>query len=357
MASKRQANFELLRIVAMLMIVTLHYLVKGNVAVPYAESHSVVNLAAWLLEAFCIVAVNCYVLLSGYFLVESAWKPGRIVSLLAQILFYSIAIPIAMLCVGMLSPADLSIYDWIGFILPIETEHYWFATAYVLMYLFAPVLAAGIKSMEQKTLQKIIIVLLLFFSVGKTVFPVPLVTDHYGYDFGWFLCLFLVAAYLRLYGCTWLVKRKNSVLLYIGMCLCVFIIWLIASVLSDKIDAFTYYADMPYTYNHVFALLGAVGLFVAFKNWHIKEGKVTEVIRHLAPYTFGVYLLHEHILVRYEWSKWLQIEQVRESWLFIPHMIVCVLIVYVMGTIVDFVRAYLFAWFKQAFAGRKTKQK
>lgn len=357
MASKRQANFELLRIVAMFMIVALHYLVKGNVAVPYAENQSAVNLVAWFLEAFCIVAVNCFCFVSGYFLVESAWKPGRIVSLLAQILFYSIGIPVAMLCVGMISLADLTIYDWIGYILPIETEHYWFATAYIFMYLFAPILATGIKNMEKKTLQKVIIVLLLFFSVGKTIFPVSLVTDHYGYDFGWFLCLFIIAGYFRLYGCKWLEQRKNSVLLYVGMCICIFALWLAASLLAAKIDAFAYYADMPYTYNHAFALLGTVGLFMVFKNLQIKEGKAAEVIRRISPYTFGVYLLHEHILVRYEWSKWLQIEQVRESWLFIPHMIVCVLIVYVMGTIVDFVRAYLFAWFKQAFAGRKTKQK
>lgn len=356
MASKRQANFELLRIVAMLMIITLHYLVKGNVAVPYAESQSGVNLIAWLLEAFCIVAVNCFCLVSGYFLVESAWKPGRIVSLLAQILFYSIAIPVAMLCVGMISPADLTVYDWINFILPIETEHYWFATAYVMMYLFAPVLAAGVKSMEQKTLQKMIVVLLLFFSVGKTIFPVPLITDKYGYDFGWFLCLFLIAAYLRLYGCKWLENRKYSMLLYIGMCLCIFGAWFVASLLSGRIDAFAYYADMPYTYNHVFALLGAVGLFMVFKNMQIKEGKFAEAIRRLAPYTFGVYLLHEHVLVRYEWSKWLQIERISESLLFIPHMIVCVLVVYAIGTIVDFVRAYLFAGVRQVLTGRKKKQ-
>ncbi|MDD6811874.1 MAG: acyltransferase [Lachnospiraceae bacterium] len=342
MASKRQANFELLRIVAMLMIVTLHYLVKGNVAVPYEESQSMVNLTAWFLEAFCIVAVDCYVLLSGYFLVESEWRTGRIVSLLAQILFYSVLIPVAMLMVGMISTKNLDIYDWIGFFLPVETEHYWFATAYLFMYLFAPVLAAGVKKLEQKTLQKVIVVLLLFFSAGKTVFPVSLVTDRYGYDFGWFLCLFLVAAYLRLYGCAWLEKKKNSVFLYIGMCLGIFALWFMSSLLAGKVNAFSYYADMPYTYNHLFCLLGAVGLFMVFKNIRIKEGKAAEVIRHLSPYTFGVYLLHEHILVRYEWVKWLQTDGVKNSFLFIPHMIICVLAVYAIGTIVDFVRAYLF---------------
>ena len=83
MKAKRQANFELLRIVAMMMIIVLHYLNKGDLLAAYTTDRSAVNYAAHLTEAFCIVAVNCYVLLGGYFLVESVWKPGRVVSLAA----------------------------------------------------------------------------------------------------------------------------------------------------------------------------------------------------------------------------------------------------------------------------------
>ncbi|MBD5458330.1 MAG: acyltransferase [Lachnospiraceae bacterium] len=342
MPSKRYANFELLRIVAMLMIIALHYLVKGNVAAPYTESRSAVNYAAWFVEAFCIVAVNCYVLLSGYFLVESEWKPGRVLSLLCQILFYSLLVPVAMLCIGMLSWGELGLYDWIGFLFPIETEHYWFATAYLFLYLFAPVLAAGIKKMEKKTLQKVIVLLLLFFSVGKSVLPFSLVTDRYGYDYGWFLCLFLVAAYLRLYGCRWLEEKSHGLWLYIGMCVCIFTVSAAAGLLGDKVEAFAYYAEMPYTYNHLLCLFGAVGLFFAFKKMRLREGRAAGIIRRIAPYTFGVYLLHEHILVRYEWLNWLQVDTVRESFLFLPHMLWCICVVFLAGILVDFVRAYLF---------------
>lgn len=342
MTSKRQANFELLRIAAMLMIITLHYLVKGNVAMPYTESRSAVNFAAWLIEAFCIVAVNCYVLLSGYFLAESEWKSGRIVSLLCQILFYSLLVPAVMLFFGMISWNDLDLYDWVGFFLPIETEHYWFATAYLFMYLFAPVLAAGVKKMEKATLQKAIVILLLFVSVGKSVLPISLVTDRYGYDYGWFLCLFLIAAYLRLYGCSFLRSGRSGLLLYIGMSLCIFGVSAAAGMLADKVDALSYYADMPYTYNHIFCLLGAIGLFSVFSKMKIREGRAAGIIRRISPYTFGVYLLHEHSLIRYEWMGWLQIEKVRESFLFLPHMLLCIVIVYLIGTLVDYVREYLF---------------
>ena len=168
---KRQANFELLRIVAMLMIIVLHYLNKGEMLTDYTTDRTVINYAAHLTEAFCIVAVNCYVLLAGYFLVESAWRPGRIVSLAGQILFYSVLIPVVLLCAGVVPAAELSVYDWLNYVLPVETEHYWFATSYVIMYLFAPFLAAGIRKMEKRTLQIIILCLLSYYSVWKSVVP------------------------------------------------------------------------------------------------------------------------------------------------------------------------------------------
>lgn len=341
MNRKRQAEFELLRIVAMLMIIALHYLVKGNAAVPYAENDSFVNYFAWLMEAFCIVAVNCYVLISGYFLAEAAWKPGRVISLLCQVLFYALLIPCVLVIFGM-AGKELGVYDWIGCVLPIETEHYWFATSYLLMYLFAPFLAAGIRQLEKRQLQIAALLLLCFFSLGKTIFPVPLVTDQYGYSFGWFLCLFVTAGYIRRYGIAWLEKRSHAVAAYVSASLLIWGTSLCSHMLSGRIDAFSYYENMPYTYNHFFCLAGAVSLFYVFRDSEIKPGQAAEVICALAPYTFGIYLLHEHILVRYRWMRWLGADRVAGSWRFVPHMIGCVLLVYAAGTVADMARAWLF---------------
>ena len=349
MAVKRQANFELLRIVAMVMIIILHYLNKGKLVTAYTTDSSAVNYAAHFIQAFCIVAVNCYVLLSGYFLVESAWKPGRVVSLAAQILFYSVLIPIALVSVGALSFGELSVYDWLNFILPIETEHYWFATAYLIMYLFAPLLAAGVRAVEKRMLQIIIVVLLLYFSVWKSIVPVVIATDRQGYEFGWFLCLFLIAAYIRLYGCPLVDNKKGAVLLYAGMGVSIFLLSIVSGTLAHTMDSFAYYTDMLTSYNHILCLLGAVGFFMIFKNMKPWEGRVASLIRRLSPYTFGIYLLHEHILVRYEWMQWLGVERVQGSFLFVPHMIGCVLLVYAAGTAVDFVRAQLFTYVAKSF--------
>ena len=353
MKAKRQANFELLRIVAMMMIIVLHYLNKGEMLTAYTTDRSAVNYAAHLTEAFCIVAVNCYVLLSGYFLVESAWKPGRVVSLAAQILFYSVLIPVILICAGVISAGELSVYDWLNFVLPVETEHYWFATAYLVMYVLAPFLAEGARRVEKRTLQVVIGILVLYFSVWKSVLPVRLVTDRYGYDFGWFVCLFLIAAYIRLYGLPKLERRKNAVLLYVGMCLGIFLLTAGVTAAAGKVAALEYYTDMPTTYDHILCLAGAIGLFMVCKDTRLPEGRLTAVIRGLAPYTFGVYLVHEHLLVRYEWMQWLGVDNVRGSWLFVPHMIGCVLVVYVTGTAADFVRERIFYGIRKIYYMKK----
>ncbi|MCM1385959.1 MAG: acyltransferase [Bacillus sp. (in: Bacteria)] len=342
MASKRQANFELLRMVAILMVIGSHYIVKGNITSYDGSGWTPIYSVLQLFKAFVVPSLNCYVLLSGYFMVEAKWKPQRILSLLMQILFYSVLIPFILIGTGVIAWSDLNAYDWIGFILPISTEHYWFATAYLYLFLFAPILAAGVRKMEKKTLQTVIVLLLLFFSVEKSIVPVALVMDKGGYDFGWLLCLFLIAAYIRLYGIEWLDRKGHGIKLYVLMCLCAFALSAISGMVVAKTGKLSYYEEEPYTLNHICILLASVGLFMAFKNMQIPEGKTAEIIRHLAPYTLGVYLLHEHILVRYEWMKWLQIDKVRDSWLFIPHMVLCILIVYAAGALTDFVRTYLF---------------
>lgn len=354
MREKRQANFELLRIVAMLMIIILHYLNKGGLLADYAADRTGVNYAAHLAEAFCIVAVNCYVLLSGYFLAESAWKPGRVVSLAGQILFYSVLIPVVLLFLGVAPAGSLSVYDWLNYVVPVETEHYWFATAYLILYVLAPFLAAGVKSMEKRTLQIVIAMLVCYFSVWKSVLPVKFATDRYGYDYGWFLCLFLIAAYVRLYGIPFLEKRRNALLFYAGMSLGIFGLMAVVGLAAEKVPALAYYVDMPVTYNHILCLAGAVGLFMSFRDLKLPEGRAAAVIRRLAPYTFGVYLLHEHLLVRYEWMRWLQVDRVRGTFWFLPHMLLCVAVVYTAGTAVDMARQRLFELAEGILGGRES---
>lgn len=347
--TRRQTNYELLRIISMFMVVAMHYLYRSDALLILGESADAKRLTGTLLESFCIVAVNVYVLISGYFLVEAGYKTKRILILVCQVLFYAILIPFIMAGAGVIGGSGESgPYRLLSYIFPIETEHYWFATSYVFLYLFTPVLNIAVKNMSKKQLQITLGGLLLLFSVMKSISPVQFVTDHFGYDFGWFLCVYLVAAYIRLYGIKWFSTAKRAWLSYVGCALCVFAIVCGAFFLNKATGSFAYYFTVPFHYNYIFCLLGAVALFYAFSYVKIKSGKAASFICRISPLTFGVYLFHEHMDIRSEWTGWIDefIGPAAAGGVagFLLHLILSVVIVYLAGIFIDAIRLILFEY-------------
>lgn len=354
--AKRMANYELLRIIAMFMVVTLHYLNHtGSLVVP-GEKAGARQILGTLLESFCIVAVNVYVLISGYFLVEAGFKVKRIVVLVCQIWFYALLVPAVLLGIGIFGGEGGS-YQWIQYLLPLQTEHYWFATSYVLLYLFTPVLNLAVKHMGKRQLQITLAGLLLLFCGVKSMVPIQLVTDRFGYDFGWFLCVYLAAAYIRLYGWNWFSSAKRAWGTYVGCALLIFAISMAAYLVHEKTGLFAYYVAVPYHYNFVLCLIGAVALFLAFGYVKIPAGRGAAWICKLSPFTFGVYLFHEHIDIRNEWVGWIEgfTGPAAQAGLvgFVIRLVIAVVLVYLAGTFVDMIRLYVFRFVGRYLA--KTK--
>lgn len=348
----RMANIELLRSIAMMMVITLHYLDKGKVLIPLGQEQSLIGLCAWMLEAFAIVAVNVYVLISGYFLVETGFSWKRLVMLVAQVLFYSLLIPVVLGLTGVIQFSELNVYDLLYYVFPLQMNHYWFATAYILLYLFIPVLSLGVKQMKKEQLRLMIGLLLLAFSVSKTFLPFQFEIDARGYDVIWFICLFCIAAYIRRFGTEKITNSKKGFLLYGVGSAAVFLIANFISFLSNKTGKFEYFSSYSFHYNYLFCLLASIGLFLGFLHWNMPEGKAADLARKIAPYTFGVYLIHENINLRYLWPEWLQTERWKDTVWLPLHLIASVLLVFLIGISIDYFRSRLFNLF-----GKKVKSK
>lgn len=354
---KRVVSIELLRIIAMMMVVMLHYLGKGEILPDLTQDMNLNGYMAWIMEALCIVAVNVYMLISGYFLVNSNFKFSRLAELICQVLFYSILIEAVLLATGVLKGDDLTFNRILELIFPVQMEHYWFISAYISMYLFSPILSIATRNMEQKKLRNTVLALLIFYSLSKSILPVQLMVDNKGYDSIWFICVFLVAAYIRLYGISRLEKGwKRGFLCYgAGVAGILVVTFLIRAVymITGRLDHFI---GAAFHYNHVLNLLAAVGLFYVFRNMNLSsEGKRAYVICKLAPYSLGVYLLHEQIDIRYLWPQWLGASAEGNIFMLLLRCLVAVVIVYIAGTLVDMVRSVLFKGVAGLF--RKLMQK
>ena len=341
---KRIVSIELLRMIAMMMVVMLHYLGKGNILPELTQQMTLNGYVAWIMEAFCIVAVNIYMLISGYFLVNSGFKVSRVIELVCQVLFYSILVELILLATGLISKDVLAFNRILELIFPFQMEHYWFLTAYMIMYLFSPILSTAVHHMDQKQLRNTIIALLLFFSFSKTLLPVKLVIDEEGYDGIWFICVYLVAAYIRLYGIPWLEKGKaRAWFCYLAGVAGIWLVTFGIRLVCLKTGSLKHFVEAAFHYNHVLNLLAAVGIFYAFLNMKLStEGKLAKWVYRVAPYSLGVYLLHEQIDMRDLWPQWLGASAEGNVFLLIIRCVVAVLVVYVIGTLVDMCRDVIF---------------
>lgn len=124
--SKRESNFELLRIICMLLIIWGHLINKYSVNEPIL---GVTYLETRFLKSFTIVAVNVFILISGYFSIS--FKLPRILKLGQQTWFYSITLLILTISFGWHS---ISYYD-ITYFVPIFSKRYWFIT-YICNFIY-----------------------------------------------------------------------------------------------------------------------------------------------------------------------------------------------------------------------------
>lgn len=174
----RMANLELLRCVAMLMVVALHYLGKGHLLPELTDSSlGSMGMAAWLMESFCIVAVNVYMLISGYFLCTSSFKPSRLLQLWLQIWAYSLPFGLIGALTGVLREEVFDTHYLLTLLFPVTMGHYWFMTAYVFLYLLLPFVGAAVKKMSKQQLRLSLALLLAAFCIVKSVLPVRLEMD------------------------------------------------------------------------------------------------------------------------------------------------------------------------------------
>lgn len=351
---KRLTQFELLRLIAMLMIVTMHYLSRAGEGwlLQLAGAMDAKTVTGTILESACVIAVNVYLLISGYFMESTDFKVSRIFKLLLQIWFYALLIPLVLMIAG--TPYGLwntyqtqGIYGCLAYIFPVQTEHYWFATAYVALSMVSPFLVIAVRNMTKKQMQVALTLLFTLFCLIKSISPLGFVFDRYGYDTGWFICMYLLGAYYRRYPFKLFAVWKKSFLIYLLCVLGNVGITLVSWLVYQQTGKFAYYFTVPYHYNFILNVIGAVAFFAIFEKASWKAGRAAGFIAAAGSLSFGVYLFHEHIDLRdilYQTS--LDWYGGMTQWGLggeLLHLLITVTVIFLTGLGIDFIRSRLFA--------------
>lgn len=248
------------------------------------------------LETFATPGTDIFVLISGYFLVKSKINVKKVIVVWLQILFYSVSLNLLMVAFG------ISKFSYVGLIkacFPIAFNQYWFMRVYFYLILCVPFLNKLINSLQKKEYEQLIFLGIVLMVIPASIPGIALFNSDSGNGILWFIMLYLTGAYLQKYPPKF--SAKFYMLMSFGFFMIAFLSRIGISWLSTLLgfsgmgenrfctfDAFPIYAEAY--------CIVCMGIKMNLKIRHNGFGE--KAILFLSESTAGVYMIHEHPLVR-----------------------------------------------------------
>ena len=327
---------ELFRILSMFLIIAHHYVMNsGIIAVggPMdANPLGLRTLFLMVLGGWGKLGINCFVMITGYFMCTSRITAKKFAKLLFEIMFYKIVI-FGVFSVTGYTPFSLK--GLVKAVLPFTTLGQNFPGCFIMFYLLIPFINIAIQNMSEKQHVKLMLLLVFTYVILGTVFG-----DGVKFNYiTWFAVIYVVAAYIRLYPKAVFEKTKLwgvlSLLALVGTAASILVMHYV-DVKMGKGNGFYFVADS----NKILAFATALCFFMFFKNVKMPNSKF---INTAAASAFGVLLIHSggDAMRNFVWVDLLQVTKMYDSSLLIVHVIGSVVGIYAVCAFLDFLRIRL----------------
>ena len=354
--SKRNISFDILKIISMLLVVVVHATsASAGTADVMFPSFDAKYYLTYLIRAFSFVAVNCFVMITGYFMCTSkeiSYK--KLIRLWITVETYSLGIYLA-LCFVPFTSTQFSIKEFLFNALPISMSRYWFMTSYFILYLLAPFLNKLINSLDKELYKKLLLICFIVFICVPSINPFgDNVYMHSGFSFCWFVVLYLFAAYVRLYP----VKELPYGLLFFAFIAATYASMLVFDIAASHFDLSGTIFNKNPRFNSILVFAASVCLFMFFKNKNVGGGgKTSKAITKISSLTLAVYLIHEHqYMSQIIWNKIVRLADFQNDQLmFCARLLLAIIAIFVICIIVELFRSSLYDFVKKLLLKTKNK--
>lgn len=289
----RNSNIELLRIILMFMVILLHFNnSEMGGAFNYVENKPLNSFMLYFLESLSICAVNCFMIISGYFLAyNKSVKFSKILDLLFIVVLYKLFDFALSIILGLKS---FSIKSFVACFIPSN----YFAIFYIITYIFSPFIIIVFDNISKKLQNILLILLLLIFvclptcidiigNIGvnlNSISPISTNGNGAGYTVVQFLIMLVVGMYLRRNE----IKGNPFVLLSI---------YIISSLIMT---IFIKHFSSLYNYCSMFTVINAVCIFLLFNRLHFSS----KIINFISKSVFSIYCLHVGFTMNELWKNY-----------------------------------------------------
>lgn len=333
MKKERNSNIELLRIISIIMIVVSHYTVHNGV-LNYTLP---IGFNRFFLEICTLgnIGTIIFVLITGFYLSKNQnnLKLTKLVKLYFQILFYSVFIYIIFV-IFKLEP--FSIKSLIKVLFPISFEGYWFASVYILLYIFHPYINKLLNKLDRKEHFKLILISLIIFSGLSTITT----KGYYANELIQFILFYSIGAYISRYeNNIFNSKKLNRFILTISLLILVLSV-IFFDIIGTKINWFNENSIYLFSRTSIISIMFAISIFNIFVN---KKEKHNVNINTISSCVFGVYLISDNDYIRnILWSNIFKNARYVDSILLIPHMTISIIIIFIICIYIEYLRKFVF---------------
>lgn len=287
----RESGYELLRIISMIMILAFH-------TFRYIDTS---HFNRWQMLAYHgvrwygLFGVNCFLMISAWFMIGKPAKTQKLLGLVLQTAFYCILLFLCHIIYniarGTFHPAtDIADIELTSLLSPLWSDRYWFITAYIFLYLMVPFINRFIQELPAGTFRRILLLASLFIFLYQSL-PQTIENTTVPGDIIWAAYVYFLTAYLKLYGDGNAIQRHAGTLLPLTYLIFVLTKQLLTYNVHNThlitLLSHTTGNSMRYSF---WMLLLAVELFYLFQRIHFKNRHVNTI----AACMFGVYLFHEN---------------------------------------------------------------
>ena len=328
---QRNSRFELLRIISMVMIIVHHYVVHGFDLTEFSGTKIFIDF----LTVTGKWGVNCFVLITGFYMIRSRFSFKKILLLEGQVLFYSVGLTGLF---ALVDPRSVSLKAAVRSFFPLFFNDYWFFTAYVVLLFLSPFLNKGFFALTKRQVLIFIFIFSILWSVSSTFYY----DRFYGNCLTWFVLLYVIGAFIRCYTNPSEGKASRYFAVGAGFLILCGLSTTVLNFLGCRfgIEPFLLHSTVASRDSSFFLLVSATATFLGFSKLPSKHNRAVNLI---AGTVFGVYLIHDHVLVRnFLWNDVFRCPEMVGSPYLLLHFAAAVISVFVVGVIIDLIRKNTF---------------
>lgn len=298
MEKQRKIQIEIVRIIAMYMIVLGHAFTHGNAT----ESIQAGRYLVTAIKTFYVPGTDIFVLISGYFMSRSKVSIKRIITMWLQILFYSLSLYLIITFLGF---NTFSVIDLVKSILPVSFNQYWFMRVYLYMVLCAPFLNILLNNLNKQGHQYLIALGFMLMVIPASIPGITTFNSDAGNGILWFFMLYSTGAYFAKYPPQYKTRQ------YCLMAFFMFLVAFVSQILIARVSTLLGFGGMG---ESRFSTFDAFPIYIEaccilcagikLSQKPVSNAILKKVVLFFSSSTAGVYMLHEHPLVRnILWSK------------------------------------------------------